>query len=285
LAAKARDKKMRNLLLVDNGSSRAESTLNLRRLAAALGERIGEEVHPVSLLHASKVSPAELEGRPADTLDPFLRRRVAAGLRELVVLPLFFGRSGALTGFIPETVRGIQGELGPCDLRMADVLCPLPGGEPRLVQILLEHIRRTVDAQNLAPSRVVLVDHGSPLREVTQVRRLLAAGLRERLGSGTTLGEAVMERRAGKEYDFNGELLEDVLRHLAEEDRQSPVILSMLFLSAGRHAGAGGDIDQICGRVAADFPGFRAFPTPLVGSHPLLIDILEQRYRQVADAA
>jgi len=276
---------MRNLLLVDNGSSRSESTLNLRRLAAALGERIGEEVHPVSLLHASKVSPAELDGSPADTLEPFLRRQIASGVRDFAVMPLFFGRSGALTGFIPETVQAIRNDLGPFDLRMGDVLCPLPVGEPLLVQILADNILRTAEAEALTPSRIVLVDHGSPLPEVTAVRRLLATQLREGLGRRATLREAVMERRAGSEYDFNGDLLEDSLRGLANEDWQTPVILSMLFLSAGRHAGAGGDIVQICGRVAADFPEFRVFPTPLVGSHPLLIDILTARYRQLSEDA
>ena len=92
-----------------------------------------------------------------------------------------------------------------------------------------------------------------------------------------------MERRAGMEYDFNGDLLEDSLCGLAEADQRSPVILSMLFLSAGRHAGSGGDIDQICRRIAAKFPDFRVFPTPLVGSHPLLIEILAARYRRLAE--
>jgi len=276
---------MRNVLLVDNGSSRAASTLNLRRLAAALGERVGEEVHPVSLLHASKVSASELGGRPADTFEPFLRRQVARGVRDFLVLPLFFGRSGALTGFVPEKAEAVRSELGPFDLRLSDVLYPLPEGEPRLVQILHDNVLKTGDAEAVAPSRVVLVDHGSPLPQVTEVRRALAADLRERFGAGTVVDEAVMERREGSEYDFNGELLEDVLRGLAEEQRERQVVLAMLFLSAGKHAGTGGDIEQICGRVEADYPGFRALPTPLVGSHPGLVDILESRYRRACEMA
>jgi len=259
--------------------------MNLRRLAAALGERVGEEIHPVSLLHASKVSPLELEGRPADTFEPFLRRQVAAGVRDFLVLPLFFGRSGALTGFIPEKAEAARSELGPFHLRLGDVLYPLPTGEPRLVQILLDNILVSADAEGLSPSRVVLVDHGSPLPQVTQVRRALAADLRERFGAGTVLDEAVMERRAGREYDFNGELLENVLSRLAGDRPEHPVILAMLFLSAGKHAGPGGDIEQICGRVESENPGFRTLPTPLVGSHPGLIDILESRYRRACETA
>lgn len=275
---------MRTVLLVDNGSSRAESTLSLRRLAVALSHRVGEAVHPVSLLHASKVRPSELQGRPADTFEPFLRARVAAGVRDFLVLPVFFGPSGALTGFIPEKTAAIRSELGPFDLRLADVLCPMPEGEPRLVQILVENVCRATAPETPGPQRIVLVDHGSPLPAVTEVRRWLAGELRERLGAGAILSEAVMERREGREYDFNGRLLEDVLRRLAAQDAADPVVVSMLFVSAGRHAGVNGDIDGICARVAADFPGFRAFPSPLVGSHPLLVDILESRYRQACAA-
>ena len=231
---------MRNVMLVDNGSSRAASTLNLRRLAAALAERFGEDVYPVSLLHSSKVSSAELNGRPADTFEPFLRRQVASGVHDFLLLPAFFGVSGALAGFVPDKAEAVRSELGPFDLRIADVLYPLPDGEPLLAQILFDNIRLAADARGLTPDRVVLVDHGSPLPQVTQVRRLLAAQLKDLLGARMTLTEAVMERREGREYDFNGDLLEDVLSRLAQEDQGRPVILSMLFLSAGRHAGAGG---------------------------------------------
>jgi sirohydrochlorin ferrochelatase len=275
---------MRTVVLLDNGSSRAESTLSLRRLASALAERVGEQVHPVSLLHASRVPAGDLGGRPADTLEPFLRRRVAEGARDFLILPLFFGRSGALTGFIPDKAAAVRRDLGPFALRLADVLCPLPEGEPRLARILADNVRRVARDRGLDSRRVVLVDHGSPLPEVNQVRRVLAAHLREDFGSRTALDEAVMERRAGSEYDFNGELLADALRGLALADREGPVILSMLFLSPGRHAGTGGDIEEIRTRAEQEFPGFRVFPTSLVGAHPGLVDILESRYRRAVQA-
>lgn len=272
---------MPNLILLDNGSSRAESTLSLRRMAAALEHRIGKRVHPISLLHANKVPADALEDRPADTLEPFLWARTAAGEREHLVLPLFFGPSRALTSYIPEMVAKMRAELGTLNLEVADVLCPLPGGEARLTQILIDNIERCATTRRIPADRVVLVDHGSPIPEVTQVRRTLARELDTRLGTSARLEEAVMERRPGTSYDFNGDLLEDTLRRMASEDARRPVILSMLFMFPGRHAGPGGDVEQIHRRVQQEFPGFRVHQSGLVGAHPGVIDILQSRLEAV----
>ncbi len=271
---------MATVLLVDNGSRRPGSTLGLRRLAAALGQRIGTKVHPVSLLHSSKVPPVELDGVPAATFEPFVRAQLMGGARELVVVPLFFGPSRALTEFIPEMLMAMRREFGPFDVRVTETLVPLPAGEPRLVQILCDNVRQAAAAQGLSTYRAVLVDHGSPIPEVTAVRQSLALGMRLVLGGEVMLEEAVMERRDGSEYDFNGPLLEERLRQLADADLSQPVILAMLFLSPGRHAGPGGDIEQICRSVQKGYPGFRIYPARLIGSHPVLVDILQSRYEQ-----
>ncbi len=264
-------------LLIDNGSSRPESTLALRALARTLGERSGRPVQPVSLLHADQVPAGALGWQPADTLEPWLRRALSAGLRDFLLVPLWFGPSRALTQFIPELTVQLRREYGPFQLRCAPELCPLPRGESRLVDILLGHINTTATTQAIPPRRLVLVDHGSPSPQVTAVRTWLAARLRERLGPGGVLDEAVMERRPGPDYDFNGALLESVLYRLAAADSTSPVILPLLFLSPGRHAGPGGDLSAICARVEAAVPGFRVHPTGLVGAHSGLIDILAER--------
>ena len=88
-----------------------------------------------------------------------------------------------------------------------------------------------------------------------------------------------MERRQGADYDFNGELLEQVLERLAEADGQAAVALSLLFLSPGRHAGPGGDIVTICAGVRQRHPGLRIVLSELVGSHPDLTGILLDRLR------
>ncbi|SDX78580.1 Sirohydrochlorin ferrochelatase [Allochromatium warmingii] len=269
------------LLLVDNGSRRADSTRNLRRIAAQLAAQLGEPVLPVSLLHADRVPAAALDGQAAEILAVALRRLVQAGEREFNLIPVFFGRSRALTAFIPELVAQVQAELGPLRLDIAPELCPLPDGEPRLVEILADQLAAIPSVATQPLERVVLVDHGSPIPEVTAVRRWLARQLATRLGPTVQLYEAVMERRAGAEYDFNGPLLEALLTQLASEDAQTPIRVALLFLSAGRHAGPVGDLAQIGARIRAQFPTLPLHLAPLVGEHPRLIEILASRVQQV----
>jgi sirohydrochlorin ferrochelatase len=84
-----------------------------------------------------------------------------------------------------------------------------------------------------------------------------------------------MERREGSQYDFNEPLLETLLT--TEGWRESQVVVGMLFLSPGRHAGPGGDIDSICKTAERQFPGLKTCMTQLVGIHPKIIELLQQR--------
>lgn len=270
----------RSYLLVDNGSLRAEATLNLRRLARALGARCGVPVSAVSLQHADRIPAADLDGQAAVTLPGLLRDLRAAGVTEFVLVPLFFGSSRALTRFIPDTVTELREETGGFHLEVGQTLYPLPAGEPRLAELLCDQVRRVAMVRRVPLEQVVLVDHGSPIPEVTAVRRGLAEEMRQRLGPGVGLEEAVMERRPGSEYDFNGELLEERLQALARTRPRQTVILAMLFFSPGRHAGPGGDIEEICQRVMDTAPGFQVIPTALVGEHEGLVAILADRLRE-----
>ena len=265
------------ILLVDNGSRRAESVLSLRGIAAELGRQADLAIHPVSLQHADKIPSETLDGTPAETFTPFLRQRLEQGDREFLVLPLFFGPSRALTSFITEQTTALQSDFGHFNLSLASVLCPLPAGEPRLADILFDQI--VAASPGHPPSRVVLVDHGSPIPEVTAVRSYLATQLRNRLEPDTELFEAVMERRNNPSFDFNGELLETVLNSAATKDANSPITLSLLFMSPGRHAGQGGDIETICEKVRQQHPGIQISISPLVGAHPTLIEIWNHRLR------
>ena len=265
------------VILVDNGSTRAASVLSLRSIAARLAVACGRPVHPVSLQHADKIAPEQLDGVAAQVLPTFLRGQLAAGEREFIVVPLIFGNSRALTSFIPEQVALLGAEFGPFGLRLAEALVPLPRGEPLLARILAEQVAQCSAELDTRPTRVVVVDHGSPIPEVTEVRARVTMGLRDHLEEGIALGQAVMERRQGAEYDFNGQLLADMLDSCAAQDPRAVVILAMMFISPGRHAGPGGDIETICRDAMRMNPGLRVGISRLVGEHPLLVDILSQR--------
>jgi sirohydrochlorin ferrochelatase len=278
------------ILLLDNGSRRAAATLNLRRLAGHLSARLGTPVHPVSALHSSKIPVQQLDGVPAWTLEPFLQAQVAAGTRSFGVLPLFFGPSRAISAFIPEVAGRVAAALGPFEVRVADVLCPLPAGEPRLPTILADHVAAAMATDSAGeampgtrqvPTQVLLVDHGSPLPAVTAVRHWLAARLTECLsesmGAEVQVAEAVMERREGAEYAFNGRLLAEALASIGEGTTPRSVVLAMQFISPGRHAGAGGDIAEIVAAAKAAHPGLDVHISRLMGEHPLFLDILADR--------
>lgn len=268
---------MPSLLVVDNGSLRPESILQLRSIARALARRLDHPVSPVSLLHASKIPAARLDGEPADTFEPFLRRQADLGEREFVVVPLFFGPSRAVTHLIPEVAGQLRATYGDLQIAVADVLCPLPSGEERLLDILEQHVTPMWAKARADKTHIVVVDHGSPLPQVTAVRNWLAAGLASRLRGIGPVIEAAMERRPGVAYDFNGRLLESVLADVAAGNPEADIVLAMQFISPGRHAGPGGDVEEICRGLHQRYPQLQIMTTPLIGEHPLLIEILASR--------
>jgi sirohydrochlorin ferrochelatase len=261
--------------LVDNGSLEPAATLRLRELAHRLADRIGVPVRPVSLLHASAVTAGQLGGVPAEIVEPTLARLAADGAREFVIVPLFFGPSRALTDYLPARVAHLRARFP--DLRVRVAPCLHHAGDDRLARILADHVR----AAGTAP-RVVLVDHGSPAAAVTEVRNQLADRLASELGPERRVAPASMERREGADYDFCEPLLERKLREPGWNDGE--VIVAMQFLLPGRHAGPEGDVAGICRRAEADCPGLRTRMTALVGEHPLLVDILADRWRAAVQA-
>jgi len=264
-------------LLVDNGSKQPEATLRLRQLAEALGRHTGRSVHPVSLQHADGIPAEALGGRPADTFTAFLEAQLQMGETDFVAVPLFFGESRALTSYIPDELGRLRQRWPGCRLSLAPVTYPLPAGDPRLAQIVHDHIQ----AARQPGAKLVLVDHGSPSPAITEVRKGIARELQAQYG--LDLDQAVMERREGRQYDFNGELLEQWLRREAEQGT-TEVLIAMLFFLPGRHAGPCGDVDEICRAVVRDHPQLRYTITPLVGEHPALLALLADRLLE-AEAA
>ena len=263
-------------LLIDNGSKKPEATLRLREVAKKLSGITSKTVHTVSLQHADSIAANKLENNPAKIFYSFLSEQLAKGEKEFVVLPLFFGMSRALSSFIPGQVSLLEKEYGAFKLKLADVIFPLPAGETRLAKILHDHINIVAANENFVTKKVVLVDHGSPSPKITEVRKQVAIQLRTIFDDNVVIDEAVMERRPGSEYDFNGDLLEDYLKEQAKNG-SNDIIVAMLFFLPGRHAGDCGDIQEICDKVTRDFTGLNIAITPLISEHELLLSILHDR--------
>ena len=267
----------RSVLLVDNGSLQPAATWRLRKIATALGKRLARKVDPVSLLHSNQVPARKLGGRKAEILKVAVLHRLQRGAREFVIVPLFVGRSRALTEFIPELIEQWRRHSAGMRVRVAAPLAAT--GDDRLARILEKEVRAKLTQGFLRgqPARVALVDHGSPVRAVTQVRNRLAAQLRRRLGAKVAgVAPCSMERRPGAAYAFNEPLLETLLA--TAPWNSGPVIVAQLFLLPGRHAGPGGDVERICRRARKSSPSLRTRRTALLGGHTALVKVLADRY-------
>lgn len=272
------------VFLVDNGSLRPEAWISLCRVARALAERIGTAVEPASVLHSTKIEAAlvpEEWPRPT-TWERSMKTALGAGERSFVVLPFFFGPTGAITEYLPQRAEKLRARWGAFSLRFGAFLAEKLAHESfSLVDLLAEQVRAAMAPLGDLRPPVVLVDHGSPRREVTAVRDALGRALGRLMGAQVDgVRVASMERREGAEFDFNEPLLERALHDPRLPAK--PVILAKLFLSPGRHAGPGGDIDRIVRAAELARPGLRVLPTELVGAHPRLVEVLATRWAEMA---
>jgi len=274
---------MPTIMLVDNGSVRANATLQLRIISKALSEYSGLTIHPVSLQHADKIPAEELNQKPANILSTFMSSQLTKGETDFIVLPLFFGPSKAISSAIPEQVQQLKEKFGDFNLDVADTIYPLPAAEIKLVELLSSLTLDCIHTTGFKNPRCVLVDHGSPSPAVTKVREHITQALQATLPD-ISIDQAVMERRSGKEYDFNGQLLEDWLKSQAETGTNEIIVIQLFFLP-GRHAGPGGDIEQICVKALNEYPGTRIVATALVSEHPLILEILRDRLISVLKSA
>lgn len=264
------------ILLVDNGSVRPAATKQLRKLAKKLSIIATIKVYPVSLRHADKIPANLLEGEKAQIFDTFMEEYLLQGERQFIILPLFFSASKAITELLSNQLLSFQALYHDVTYQVADVVYPLPMGEPLLAHIIYEQILATTHNAKFPKKNIVLVDHGSPQQRVTKVRKHLVRTVQEKLPKEIVLEQAVMERRQGEQYLFNGELLQDWLIRKAKA-REKTAIVCLLFFLAGRHGGKGGDIDKICNGVMNEYPDFRIAICPLIAEHKALVSILLAR--------
>jgi len=267
------------ILLVDNGSYRPESTFSLRRIAAAVTEHSGHQVNPVSLLHSTKVDPADLDGIPAEIFEPYIKKQYEAGVRDFVVLPLFFGHSAAIYEYLPQRAMGMMEKRPDLKVRIAPCMVDLTDKSDTLVaDVLAQLVREKAASEGLIKPAVTLVDHGTPRIAVNKVRNHLADQLKKILkDEASTVEASSMERREGDEYAFNEPLLENIL---GSEGFKDNVILSMLFISPGRHAGPGGDIAEICEKAEEKNAGLTTYMSDLFATHDDIIPLLSKRLEQ-----
>lgn len=263
----------RRVFLMDNGSLEPASTLQLRRLATELAGKIGERVDPVSLAHSAKVPAEDLEGRPAELFEDALDRCVREGVKVVRVAPLFVGPSHAITRYAPALAAQRK--------ELAVTFAPplFVPGEKRLAEILAEEVRATLagnPARTAEKPRVAVVDHGSPAPAVAAARDTVAAYVRELLGAAVEeVAACSMERRPGTEFAFNEPLLENLLARGSW--RRGPLVIALLFVAPGKHAGPDGDVAQIVRRVRGEAAISDVKFTRVLGTHPRLVEILADR--------
>ncbi|MEM1082909.1 MAG: cobalamin biosynthesis protein CbiX [Verrucomicrobiota bacterium] len=267
-------------LITDNGSYRPEATLSLRSLAERLGDRVGQKIEAVSLLHSTKISPDKLGGTPAEIFEPFIKKKREEGIHRFHVTPMFFGPSAAILEYMPQRVEALRPKWPELEVRIAPCVVDADDSDDtRMAQILVDQILETRNARSFKSPAVALVDHGAPRIKVTEVRNHLARQVRQLLSESEfpQVTACSMERRDGDDYAFNEPLLEKVI---GIEGFCNEVIVSMLFASPGRHAGPGGDVAKICEEAAEDHPQLQWQMTELVAGHDGIIDILAERFQQ-----
>lgn len=271
-------------ILVDNGSLNPEAVLALRRIADNLSRRARLPVFSVGLLHSDKVDPALLDGSPGQVLLELVNEHLAKGHRDFLILPFFLGPSRGITQWLPEKLLELRSRFS--DLRVKVASCLMGGegdGSSVLASVLCSRIREVIDLDNLSRPHVALVDHGTPVPEVSEVRETVAGLARALLGDEISgIVTCCMERRPDPEYDFNDPLLQDLL--LSDSIPEADTVVALLFLAPGRHAGPGGDVDVICRNAILEKPGVRIYLTRPMGEHDQLLDLLEKRLRECLDA-
>jgi len=272
--------------LFDNGSFRPESTLALRRVAARLAEQIGHTVVPTSLLHSGRVKAEDLNGEPAQLLEPALEQFAANGGQSAVVLPLFFGPSGAMRDYLPPRLNALRERFSACEIRLAGSLeSPLDDSAEVIAQAMAEEVNRTIEQARFEKPDVIATDHGSPLPAVAEVRNRIGQKLGDQHQS--TWGRvsvSSMERREGAEYAFNDPLLEDALKTCAGRGSRE-IVIALQFLFPGRHAGPGGDIASISDTFIAETPGARVEMTRPIGESDQILQLLERRFRETVSSS
>lgn len=264
--------------LVDNGSLRPESVFYMREVATRLEESIGVPIESFGIMHSHKIDISKLGGVRGMSMESFFISKEAEKCKHLRLLPMFIGPSLAITDWLYNKLTAWKQLGNDRTFLIADPL--FRKGDQRITNALAEYIITLILENNKTKPFVVLVDHGTPLREVNHVREEIGKNLERKLtGLISGFSTACMERREGSQYDFNDPLLEKLLKEIISSGN-SKVIIAQLFLGPGRHAGAHGDIAKICQPFIEN--GIQVERTPILGKHALILEILADRFREIS---
>jgi sirohydrochlorin ferrochelatase len=279
------------IYLIDNGSLRPQAVFALRDIALTLSKQIHQDVQPVSVLHSHKITPDKLKGIKARVVKEALLEDIDAGATQFTMIPLFLGPSLAITDYLPKVIAECISQYPKVNVTIAESLAGPDVDHPdsRLTSIAVDHIAHIAEAQPSRLFNVAFVDHGTPHKPVNSLRNAvaqqIAAQCSDKLGKDKLIAvnhvvACSMERREGDEYAFNDPLLENLATQFGEncEEKEQHWIVALFFLLPGRHAGEGGDIAEICQSLVAQTHISSLTCTPLMGEHPLLIEILADRY-------
>ena len=266
------------IAVIDNGSLEPAATRNLRAVAATLSADIDAIVHPVSWKHSDRIVLSPLDGdAPGVTLAPFVRAHVAAGSRHFVFTPFFISAQGAIGSSLREDLEKLQREHAATPFEFTFTSGLADAGV--ISQIVAARVRATISVAGLDRPPVLVVDHGGPSPTSAALRNRLADDVRAHLC--TEVASVTAVSMEGEEHPHNHPLLADALAALGASPTGAPrdVVIALLFLSPGRHAGPGGDIAQICGTAETALPALRCHLTDLVGTHPLAATALAAALR------
>jgi len=247
--------------LIDNGSLEPAAQLNLRAVAAALSERTGVRVHPVSWKHSDRVPAAMLGGEAAWTLAPWICAQLTSGKREFIFVPFFISAQGAIGSSLRDDLEKLRRDAGDFEFKFAEGLA----SRGVISGIVAARVRELIAAHALHQPPVIVVDHGGPSATSAALRDTLAAQVQAQLGS--LIGPLAAASMEGESHAHNRPLLVDQLA--APGFDRGDVLIAPLFLSPGRHAGTDGDIAQICRTAEQHSPGLHCHVAELVGTHPL----------------
>lgn len=269
------------VILVDNGSLRATSTLSLRAIAgkvAAASPNVAC-VAPTSMRFSDRVPAAELAGVPAELLAPAFKRLYAAGTRRFIILPAFISATEA----IEERMKTLAAAAGGATYVIARPLVDVTdGSDTRIARALIDRAEAARVANGISRCAVAVCDHGSPSPDVTEARHHVMRQVAALLADSPVIaavGECSMERRPEPQYDFNEPTLDKLLMDDSTAFATQDVVVTLMFISPGRHAGEGGDIATIIAAAPAVHDR-RVVMTDVLGLHPLVLQVFADRVQE-----